>query len=146
MKVGVKYYLIIDDRILKIGIDTKKVFPDLADKTVPAFQVIFERDNPSNILEIRIDPHHFNSCGKYETDEFTMKKAMHAIDKTIFAKYRNNDRVIEFQPQPYINNLTEAQKALIKDQFNKDFGPNAWENLLPSMKAAFWKTGMGRSW
>jgi len=134
-KVGVKYYLIINDEIIKIGLDTKRVFLDLANQTVPSFQVIFKKDDPSTILEIRVDPHHFDSRGKYKADEFVMQRATTAISNAFFsADPASNNRVVELRPRAYISVLTETQKILLKSRLNKDFGPNAWESLPAHMK------------
>jgi hypothetical protein len=141
--VGLKMYLLVGDNIIRIGLDTKRLFPHLANKAVPSLQVIFEKTNPLRIFEVRVDPCHFDSEGKYKVDEWERIRAMSVLSEVLSLEPAD-DKVINLKPKPYIASLTEKQKELIKSQIDKDFGVNTWESLPPNLKVGLWKTGRGR--
>ena len=63
--IGIRYYFLDGDEIMRVGVDTKKTFPKLAGRQVPWVTVLFQRST-KEILSIRFDPANINHCRRVD--------------------------------------------------------------------------------
>jgi hypothetical protein len=74
--IGIRFYFFDGDKIMKVGVDTKKRFPALAGRQVPWVTVFFLRST-KEIQSIRFDPANINTAGEWK-DELEGKYAAQA--------------------------------------------------------------------
>ena len=51
--IGTKLYFLEGEKIYRVGLNTKRLFPHLAEKTIPSIMFIYKKGDPPDILEIR---------------------------------------------------------------------------------------------
>ena len=142
--LGMKFYFIMDKRIIKVGLDTKKRFPYLAGKKVPWITVTFNKIE-NRIIEIRIAPAYINSDG-YWTLEVESRHVATVINKIFqgigIFKEENKGNIVSFEYKPTLIKLTDFQKELVKKRIDHDFGKGTWDRLPPSFKVNLWSKGI----
>lgn len=139
--IGTKLYFLEGEKIYRVGLNTKRLFPHLAEKTIPSIMFIYKKGDPPDILEIRVDSAYFDSSGKWSVSEFEHRRIAYLIGEALFPN--KDDKVSKLKPRPFIRSISEKQKQIIREQFDKDFGSGAWDQFPFHLKMDLWKTGRG---
>lgn len=140
-----RVYFVEVDKVYKVGLDTKRVFPNLAGKMVPYVTVIFRKGEVPEILQVRVDPAYINPEGQWKITDFEHRCAASAMEKIFDGLVENtkDKKVSRISYRPVRIMLTDNQKELIKVRIDKDFGVGIWNSLPPHLKMDLWKKGIG---
>ncbi|MTI84911.1 MAG: hypothetical protein FH756_13690 [Firmicutes bacterium] len=145
MGIGTKIYFVEKNRVYRVGLDTKKVFPALAGTMVPYVSVIYDKDDSKKITNIRIDPAYINCDGQWKVSEFEHRQMQTILDEEFSSILpevsKKNEKVTSMKYKPKPIKLTDKQKELVKERIKKDFGDDAWGKLPGWAKANLWKNG-----
>lgn len=137
----VRWYIIDEDRIQRIGLDTKRIFPHLANKKAVQVWVFFRVVDNSKVIEnIQIQWLYFDSDGNIDLS-YSEKVAVSALD-SYFSQERN-DNVVSMRYKPLKVVLSDQQKKLLKSVIEKDFDPDSWESLPGWFIQNLWSKGIG---
>jgi hypothetical protein len=133
--IGIRFYFFDGDKIMKVGVDTKKRFPALAGRQVPWVTVFFLRST-KEIQSIRFDPANINTAGEWK-DELEGKYAAQSMEEILLGR---PDNVVSLRRRSRIT-LTDSQKEILRNRIDWDFGTGTWDSLTPKEKALLWSTG-----
>jgi hypothetical protein len=134
--IGIRYYFFDGDEIMRVGVDTKKLFPKLAGRQVPWVTVIYLRSN-KGIQSIRFDPANINTAGEWK-DDMEGRYAAQVMGEALFGR---SDKVVSLRPRLSRIKLTDSQKEILRNRIDRDFGAGAWAGITPKEKALLWSTG-----
>ena len=128
-----RYYLVLDDIIQHIGIDTTRRFPYYAGKTLPCVEVVYTNDE---LLRVGILSYVVGNDGKPELSILELIKAVQEVNR----KDKEDKGPVYYMSHDIKNPLTSIQKELLNQKLIKDFG-KCWEHFNEIGKARFWKYG-----
>jgi DMSO/TMAO reductase YedYZ molybdopterin-dependent catalytic subunit len=134
--IGLRYYFFDGDRIMRVGVDTKKRFPNLAGRQVPWVTVIYLKSN-KQIQSIRFDPANINEAGEWTSDIEDRYAAQ--VMQDIFTRRSNKVASLRASYMSSIK-LTDSQKEILRNRIDRDFGVGTWNSIAPKEKALLWST------
>ena len=129
--IGIRYYFFDGVRIMRVGIDTKKLFPKLTGSQVPWVTVIYHRSN-KEILSIRLDPANINSAGEW-THNIEDRYAAQALDEVLTKK---SDKVASLRHRQQGENQTDrfSKRDILRNRIGRELGAGAWDRVSAQMK------------
>jgi|GEM_PF-2630730 hypothetical protein len=137
VRLGLRYYFFDGNKIMRVGIDTEKLFPKLAGRQVPWVTVIYDRST-KELWSIRFDPANINPAGEW-TSDIEDRYAAQALGEILFGR---SSKVASLRTS-YMSSikLTDSQKEILRNRIDRDFGPGTWDSIPPKNKALLWSTG-----
>jgi hypothetical protein len=135
--LGLRYYFLEDNEIIRVGLDAKKRFPKLAGKQVIWITVTYHKDT-MELAAIRIDPANINQAGEW-TSDIEDRYAAEALEEVLFRE--SNRKVVSLRPYLSRMKLTDPQKEILRSRIDHDFGAGTWDSIPPKNKTLLWSTG-----
>ena len=135
-RLRLRYYFLDGNEIIRVGIDTKKLFPKLAGRQVIWITVTFYKDT-NELDSIRIDPANINQVGEW-TSDIEDRYAAQVLGDALSGR---SGKVISLRPYLSHIKLTDPQKDILRNRIDRDFGAGTWDSIPPKNKALLWSTG-----
>ncbi len=136
VRLGLRYYFLDGNEIIRVGLGTKKRFPKLAGRQVIWITVTFYK-NTGELAAIRIDPANINQAGEW-TSDIEDRYAAQALGEVLSGR---SGKVISLRPYLSRIKLTDSQREILRNRIDVDFGAGTWDNIPPKNKALLWSTG-----
>jgi hypothetical protein len=124
VKLGLRYYFLDGNEIIRVGLDTKKRFPKLAGRQIIWITVTLYKDT-RELAAIRIDPANINRAGEW-TSDIEDRYAAQALGEVISGR---SGKVTSLRPYLSHIKLTDPQKEILRS------------SIPPKNKALLWSTG-----
>jgi len=132
-KVKLRFYLLHENKLIKIGRDSYKSrrFPALANNIAMLLQVVYlNSDNPF-ILKIWLSNIYFDDNGKWDIYPMERVKAANAMNDLFDNNYKDENKIAHLIPKP---KLSPKQKDMLKKRITKDFGIQFWNEMFVLLK------------
>jgi hypothetical protein len=135
-RLGLRYYFLDGNEIIRVGLDTKKLFPKLAGKQVIWITITFHKDT-MKLAAIRIDPANINQAGEW-TSDIEDRYAAQVLGEALSGR---SGKVISLRPYLSRIKLSDSQREILRNRIDVDFGAGTWGSIPPKNRALLWSTG-----
>lgn len=141
-------YLVHDGKIERVGLNCRRPIPDLAGRRAAWITVYFHTtdENQSIIDNMTLAWAYFDLRGAWDF-EYQKRAAASAVGDMLpqlpgKAPTRDSP-IVPFKPRLARVVLSEAEKSLLTERIDRDFGRGAWAGLPEIFKANLWLKGHG---
>ena len=118
--VKYKCYLLINGKVIRIGLNMNRKFPEKAGSRTEWISV-YHTDG--EIIKVTINWAYFDMNGTFDFTYYG-REAAQKIDEAIFGKERKTGKLVQLSFKVKVPQLKDEDKELIKARLIKDFGVN----------------------
>ncbi|HWR31206.1 MAG TPA: hypothetical protein VN631_15370 [Negativicutes bacterium] len=132
-----KNYLLIKTKVIKVGVEMNRVFPELAGKRVPWFSIIHrdEVNSLDDIIQVYLNYAYYESEGKFDTTphDKVIPQLLEKWLKPMAQGIHDGEKETNVIPMRYAikhPTLADAERVALQKRVSKDLGIEVNINLL----------------
>lgn len=130
-----KNYLLINGRVIRVGADMKRVFPELAGKRAPWIEIVHQDkvEKPSDIMRVIFTYAYYDLDGKFDMQQHQQEatqKIGEQIDPMLRGRNSKDNKVLSLPHRVKTPKLNDIEKKALQERVRKDLGIEININVL----------------